>query len=246
MENLSPKNSVPTLYLIPCPLGDVAPMEVLPLTIRKVIEDLTHFIVENEKEARRFIKRIAPQKKQEELVLYPLNKFTDPRELQNYLDPIEAGKSMGLLSDAGCPGVADPGAVIVKRAHDKNMCVRPLVGPSSLLLAMMASGMNGQAFAFNGYLPIDKQDRQRSLRQLEKRSGELDQTQIFIETPYRNDQLLDDFIKTLSPSTLLCVACDLTLPTEWVKTAPIKEWKNITVKLQKRPAIFLIHKVLTI
>ena len=221
-------------------------MEVLPLTIRKTIEPLTHFIVENEKEARRFIKRLISQKRQDELVLYPLNKFTDPMELQSYLAPLEAGESMGLLSDAGCPGVADPGAVMVKRAHQKGFNVKPLVGPSSLLLALMASGMNGQSFAFNGYLPIDKKDRLRTIKQLEKRSGDLDQTQLFIETPYRNEQFLTDLLRTLSPSTLLCVACDLTLPTEWVYTAPVKAWKNVEIKLQKRPAIFLFYKELSI
>ena len=167
-------------------------------------------------------------------------------ELQSYLAPLEAGESMGLLSDAGCPGVADPGAVMVKRAHQKGFNVKPLVGPSSLLLALMASGMNGQSFAFNGYLPIDKKDRLRTIKQLEKRSGDFDQTQLFIETPYRNEQFLTDLLRTLSPSTLLCVACDLTLPTEWVYTAPVKAWKNVEIKLQKRPAIFLFYKELSI
>jgi len=246
MEPILATENNPVLYLIPCTLGDNPPMEVLPLTIRKTIEPLTHFIVENEKEARRFIKRIAPQKKQDELVLFPLNKFSNPMELQTYLAPMENGLSMGLLSDAGCPGIADPGAVMVKRAHAKSFIVKPLVGPSSILLAMMASGMNGQSFAFNGYLPIDKQERSRAIKRLEKHSGDYDQTQAFIETPYRNEQLLNDFIKTLSPTTQLSIACDLTLPTEWVKSAPIKQWKKIKVDLQKRPAIFLFHKELAI
>jgi len=246
MEPILATENNPVLYLIPCTLGDNPPMEVLPLTIRKTIEPLTHFIVENEKEARRFIKRIAPQKKQDELVLFPLNKFSNPMELQTYLAPMENGLSMGLLSDAGCPGIADPGAVMVKRAHAKNFIIKPLVGPSSILLAMMASGMNGQSFAFNGYLPIDKQERSRAIKRLEKHSGDYDQTQAFIETPYRNEQLLNDFIKTLSPTTQLSIACDLTLPTEWVKSAPIKQWRKIKVDLQKRPAIFLFHKELAI
>ncbi|MDA9294502.1 SAM-dependent methyltransferase [Flavobacteriaceae bacterium] len=246
MEPILATENNPVLYLIPCTLGDNPPMEVLPLTIRKTIEPLTHFIVENEKEARRFIKRIAPQKKQDELVLFPLNKFSNPMELQTYLAPMENGLSMGLLSDAGCPGIADPGAVMVKRAHAKSFIVKPLVGPSSILLAMMASGMNGQSFAFNGYLPIDKQERSRAIKRLEKHSGDYDQTQAFIETPYRNEQLLNDFIKTLSPTTQLSIACDLTLPTEWVKSAPIKQWRKIKVDLQKRPAIFLFHKELAI
>ena len=246
MEPILATENNPVLYLIPCTLGDNPPMEVLPLTIRKTIEPLTHFIVENEKEARRFIKRIAPQKKQDELVLFPLNKFSNPMELQTYLAPMENGLSMGLLSDAGCPGIADPGAVMVKRAHAKSFIVKPLVGPSSILLAIMASGMNGQSFAFNGYLPIDKQERSWAIKRLEKHSGDYDQTQAFIETPYRNEQLLNDFIKTLSPTTQLSIACDLTLPTEWVKSAPIKQWRKIKVDLQKRPAIFLFHKELAI
>ena len=199
MEELKTYKTEPVLYLLPTTLGDSAPMEVLPLTIRKTIETLTHFIVENEKEARRFIKRIIPQKNQEELILYPLNKFTDPMELQSYLDPMNNGYSMGLMSDAGCPGVADPGAVMVKRAHQMGYLVKPLVGPSSILLALMASGMNGQSFAFNGYLPIDKKERIRAIKQFEKRSGEFDQTQLFIETPYRNEQFLQDLLRTLAP-----------------------------------------------
>ena len=242
MESVTP----PCLYLVPCPLGDNAPLEVLPLRLRKTIEPLTHFIVENEKAARRFIKRIAPNKSQEALRLYPLNKFTNPMELQHYLDPMKQGHSMGLLSDAGCPGGADPGAVIVKRAHNANYRVQPLVGPSSLLLALMASGLNGQSFAFNGYLPIDKQERIRAIKRYEKRSQELDQTQLFIETPYRNDPLKDELIRSLSPATLLCIACDLTLPSEWIKTAAVQDWKKIELSFQKRPAIFLFYKPLTV
>lgn len=234
------------LYIIPSPLGDNAPMEVLPLTVRQIMEQLTHFVVENEKDARRFIKRICPKKKQDELVLLPLNKFSDPMEIQNYLDPIQMGISMGLLSDAGCPGVADPGAVIVRMAHQKNIPVKPLVGPSSILLALMASGFNGQSFAFHGYLPIQSQERNRHIKLLEKRSSEWDQTQIFIETPYRNNQLLKDFIRSLHPHTRLAVACDLTLPSQWVGEAQVGQWKNIEVDLQKRPAIFLFYKELTI
>ena len=205
MEELKTYKTEPVLYLLPTTLGDSAPMEVLPLTIRKTIETLTHFIVENEKEARRFIKRIIPQKNQEELILYPLNKFTDPMELQSYLDPMNNGYSMGLMSDAGCPGVADPGAVMVKRAHQMGYLVKPLVGPSSILLALMASGMNGQSFAFNGYLPIEKKERIRAIKQFEKRSGEFDQTQLFIETPYRNEQFLQDLLRTFSShNTVVC------------------------------------------
>lgn len=236
----------PCLYLIPCPLGDNAPLEVLPLRLRETIESLTHFIVENEKTARRFIKRILPHKSQDSLHFYPLNKYTDPLELQYYLDPMAQGHSMGLLSDAGCPGVADPGAVMVERAHKKNYRVHPMVGPSSLLLALMASGLNGQSFAFNGYLPIDKKERLRALKNHEKRSQQDNQTQLYIETPYRNDRLKDEMIRTLSPSTQLCIACNLTLPNQWIKTAAVSQWKKINISLQKRPAIFLFHKTLAI
>ena len=242
MEELTLTPQGPTLYLIPCTLGDNAPMEVLPLTVRKIIEPLNHFIVENEKEARRFIKRITPQKKQDQLVLYPLNKFTDPMELQNYLDPLAAGQSMGLLSDAGCPGVADPGAEIVKMAHRKKITIHPLVGPSSILLALMGSGLNGQNFAFNGYLPIDKAKRQKEIKKLEKKSFDFNQSQLFIETPYRNDQMLQDLLKSLDRNTEVCVACDLTLPTQFIKTLSVKEWKKLNLTFHKRPAIFIIHK----
>ncbi len=152
------------LYLIPSPLGGNTPLEVLPLTVRKVIEEVTHFVVENEKDARSFIKRMNPKKDQDSLTLYPLNKFTLPEEILTYLDPIQEGITMGVISDAGCPGVADPGALIVSKAHDLKIKIKPLVGPSSILLALMASGMNGQSFAFNGYLPIDKLERKNKIK----------------------------------------------------------------------------------
>ena len=230
------------LYLIPSPLGQNAPMEVLPLTVRKVIEELTHFIVENEKDARAFIKRISPKKNQSTLKLFPLNKFTLPEEILNYLDPIEEGITMGVISDAGCPGVADPGAEIVKMAHRKKITIHPLVGPSSILLALMGSGLNGQNFAFNGYLPIDKAKRQKEIKKLEKKSFDFNQSQLFIETPYRNDQMLQDLLKSLDRNTEVCVACDLTLPTQFIKTLSVKEWKKLNLTFHKRPAIFIIHK----
>ena len=206
MESVDQPVEKGILYLIPSPLGENAPMEVLPLTVRKVIEEVTHFIVENEKDARRFIKRISPKKDQSLLQLYPLNKFTSPEEILTYLDPILEGITMGVISDAGCPGVADPGAEIVKMAHRKNIVVRPLVGPSSILLALMSSGLNGQNFAFNGYLPIDNSKRQKEIKKLEKKSYDYNQSQLFIETPYRNDQLLQDLLKILDRNTEVCVA----------------------------------------
>ncbi|WGH77131.1 SAM-dependent methyltransferase [Tenacibaculum tangerinum] len=230
------------LYLIPTTLGNTEPLEVMPLSVKKVVEQLDYFIVENEKSARRFIKRITPTKSQPSLQLMLLDKYSDDLETKNYLDICDKGISIGLLSEAGVPAVADPGATIVKLAHQKNIQVVPLVGPSSILLAMMASGMNGQSFAFNGYLPIDKSDRKRAIKELEKRSKEKDQSQIFIETPYRNEKMLDDLRATLSPETRVCVACDITLPTEYIRTRTVQEWKQAKPDLHKRPTIFIIHK----
>ncbi|WP_428742447.1 SAM-dependent methyltransferase [Tenacibaculum sp.] len=230
------------LYLIPTTLGDTEPLEVMPLSVKKVVEQLDYFIVENEKSARRFIKRITPSKPQPSLELMLLDKYSDDLETKNYLDVCEKGISVGLLSEAGVPAVADPGATIVKLAHQKGIQVVPLVGPSSILLAIMASGMNGQSFAFNGYLPIDKSDRKKAIKDLEKLSKDKNQSQIFIETPYRNEKMLEDLRAILSPETRVCVACDITLPSEYIKTLTVKEWKNVKPDLHKRPAIFIIHK----
>ncbi|WP_299104181.1 SAM-dependent methyltransferase [uncultured Tenacibaculum sp.] len=230
------------LYLIPTTLGDTEPLEVMPLSVKKVIEHLNYFIVENEKSARRFIKKITPSKSQPSLELRLLDKYSDEFETQNYLDVCEEGVSVGLLSEAGVPAVADPGASIVKLAHQKGIQVVPLVGPSSILMAMMASGMNGQNFAFNGYLPIDKGDRKKAIKELERLSKDKNQSQIFIETPYRNEKMLDDLRSVLSPDTRVCVACDITLPTEYIKTLSIKDWKKTKTDLHKRPTIFIIHK----
>ena len=230
------------LYLIPTRLGDNPPLEVLPLSIKKIIEQLDDYIVENEKSARRFIKRVSPGKSQTSLKLKLLNKYTQENELDHFLDACKEGISMGLLSEAGCPAIADPGSDIVKLAHENNIQVVPLVGPSSIILALMSSGMNGQSFAFNGYLPIDQTERKSALKRLEKLSSDHKQTQIFIETPYRNNKILEDICAILQPNTRVCVACDLTLPTEYIKTTTVNEWKNIKVDLHKRPTIFIIHK----
>ncbi|MCF6280544.1 MAG: SAM-dependent methyltransferase [Flavobacteriaceae bacterium] len=231
------------LYLIPTTLGDNEPLEVLPLSVKKVVESLGHFIVENQKTARRFIKRIAPKKSQPSLILKSIDKYADALEVTKYLDVCDEGISVGLLSEAGVPAIADPGAEVVKLAHKKNIQVVPLVGPSSILLAMMASGMNGQNFAFNGYLPIDRADRKKVIKQLERLSSDKNQSQIFIETPYRNEKMFVDLKATLTPSTNLSIACDITLPTEYIKTLSVEEWKKEHPDLQKRPAIFIIHKV---
>lgn len=229
------------LYLIPNLLGDVQPLTVLPLSVKAAIEKIDYYIVEHEKDARRFIKNVVSHKKQPKLKFYQLNKFTTADEIPTMLDPCFEGHDVGLISDAGCPGVADPGARIVQLAHRFNIKVKPLVGPSSILLGMMASGLNGQNFAFNGYLPIEKDERKRELKRLEKLSKQMDQSQLFIETPYRNNQLLQGMLESLHSETQICVACDLTLPTQFIKTTTVAEWKKIKVDLQKRPTLFIIQ-----
>jgi 16S rRNA (cytidine1402-2'-O)-methyltransferase len=230
------------LYLIPTRLGDNAPLEVLPISIKKIIETVDDYIVENEKTARRFIKKISSNKSQESLNIHIINKYTEASELPSYLNPCVNGSPVGLLSEAGCPGVADPGAEIVKIAHEKDIQVVPLVGPSSILLALMSSGMNGQNFAFNGYLPIDKSERKSALKKLERISFEHNQSQLFIETPYRNNKMLEEICMSLHNNTRVCVACDITLPTEYIKTQTVKDWKHTNIDLHKRPSIFIIQK----
>ncbi|MEM6515425.1 MAG: SAM-dependent methyltransferase [Bacteroidota bacterium] len=230
------------LYLIPTRLGDNPPLEVLPLSIKKTVELVNDYIVENEKTARGFIKRISSGKSQSKLNLLVLNKYTEPGELDHFLDACKNGLPMGLLSEAGCPAVADPGSEIVRMAHESGIRVIPLVGPSSILLALMSSGMNGQSFAFNGYIPIDKSERKAALKRLERVSFEQNQTQIIIETPYRNNAILEEICRNLGENTRVCIACDITLPTEYIKTKTVKDWRNTTVDLHKRPTIFLVHK----
>jgi len=229
------------LYLIPTTLGDNEPLEVMPISVKSVIENLTYFVVENEKTARRFIKKITPLKSQSSLQLNLIDKYVDPVEVNSYLDVCSEGVSVGLLSEAGVPAVADPGSDVVALAHKKGIRVIPLVGPSSILMAMMASGMNGQSFAFNGYLPIDKSERKKELKRLEKFSKDHQQSQIFIETPYRNIKMLENLVKTLSPNTRLCVAANITMSNEYIKTLTIAEWKKENPELHKIPAIFIIH-----
>lgn len=231
------------LYLIPTTLGENDPMEVLPQTVKRAIDFIDYYIVENEKTARRFIKAVNAQKVQANLKISLLNKHTEVSEHNAMIKPCLEGINIGLMSEAGCPGVADPGAVIVKIAHEKGIQVVPLVGPSSILLAMMASGMNGQSFAFNGYLPIDKSDKKSALKNLEKMSNDKNQSQIFIETPYRNNKLLEDILSALQPNTHLCIAADITLPTEYIKTLRVADWKKTKVDLHNRPTIFIIHKM---
>ncbi len=230
------------IYLIPVGLGSHTKHEVLPISIQKVIEKTRHYVVENEKNARRFIKKIAPTVPQDDLRIETLNKFTTEIEASAFITPCLEGQDIGVLSDAGCPAVADPGALLVKIAHQKNIEIHPLVGPSSLLLALMGSGLNGQGFCFHGYLPVNKQDRKQQIKKMEFQSFKENQSQIFIETPYRNEALFEDLKNILHPDTLLCVAVDLSLTTEYIKTQSISEWQKNKVKLHKRPCVFIIHK----
>ncbi|MBT0608581.1 SAM-dependent methyltransferase [Aequorivita echinoideorum] len=232
-----------SVYLIPCPMGDVSPMTILPLSVQTAVSQIDHYIVEHEKNARRFIKSILPEKKQSALKIQEINKYTVEEEIPAMLNPCLEGFDVGVISDAGCPGIADPGAQVVHFAHLQDIKVIPLVGPSSILMAMMASGFNGQNFAFNGYLPIDKHERKAEIKRLEKLSKEKDQSQLFIETPYRNNQMLSSLIENLHPQTKICVACDITLPSEYIKTASAELWKKIKVDLHKRPTLFIIHQL---
>ncbi len=239
-------NSINTkgkLYLIPITLGESNPDDVLPQTVKRAVELIDCYIVENEKTARKFIKSIVPEKVQASLQLSTLNKHTEIAEHNQMIQPCLEGINVGVMSEAGCPGVADPGAAIVKLAHEKGIQVIPLVGPSSILLAIMGSGMNGQSFAFNGYLPIDKSEKKAALKNFEKLSNDKNQSQLFIETPYRNNKLIEDLLQTLHPNTHLCIAADITLPTEYIKTMRIADWKKAKIDLHNRPTIFIVHKL---
>lgn len=229
------------LYLIPTPLGENAVHTIPPYVIEK-LHDLDFFIAERAKTARAFIKTTKPKKAFADLSFFELNKRTTPEEITTFLQPVEKGNDMGLLSEAGCPGVADPGAEIVKMAHEKGIEVVPFVGPSSILLALMASGMNGQGFSFQGYLSAKKPELAKDLTRLEQLSRRHRQTQIFIETPYRNMGMLEEAFRVLSPETRLCVAADISLGTEFILTKKIKDWRKAKLpNLHKRPAIFLIQ-----
>ncbi len=236
--NLAPSG---ILYLIPVTLGEIAPLEVLPISIKRVVEQTNEYIVENEKSARHFIKKISAGKSQNTLILHQLNKFTQPGEIPEFLQACREGRPVGIISEAGCPGVADPGSEVVRLAHAEGIRVVPLVGPSSILLALMGSGLNGQQFSFHGYLPIGNEERRRAIKSLEKESHSTGYAQIFMETPYRNDKLFLELRKTLNPSTLLCIASDVTLESEYIVTQSIKEWQLYSLELHKKPTIFIIQ-----
>ena len=228
------------LYLLPTPLGEDS-LHVLPSYVRDIIHSLSIFIAEKAKTARHFIKATKHPQAISDLVFFELNKRIDPSEWQQYLKDAEQGKNIGLLSEAGCPGVADPGAEIVKLAHQSGIEVVPLVGPSSILLALMGSGMSGQSFAFHGYLSPKKEILSKDLKRLEIIAKKQKQTQIFIETPYRNKQMVEQAFKSLAPQTQFCIAMDLTLPKQYIVTKRITDWKKTQLPdIHKRPAVFLI------
>lgn len=232
-----------TLYLIPTTLSDCELSQVLPDGNTPIIRKLKVFIVENIRTARRFLKQVDSNIIIDELQFFELNQHTDLNHINQYLEPLLKGEDVGIISEAGCPAIADPGADIVALAQAQKIKVVPLVGPSSILLSLMASGFNGQSFAFHGYLPIEKGQRVDKLKQLERRIYSEQQTQLFIETPYRNRQMVDELLKSLQPQTKLCIAVDITSDTEDIRTKTISEWKKSVIpELHKRPCIFLIYK----
>lgn len=230
------------LYLIPVPLGETSIDRVLPDYNRTIIAGIKHYIVENVRTARRFLKKSNPDIVIDELTFYTLDKHTAPESISEYLLPLGNGLPMGVISEAGCPAIADPGADVVAIAQRNGYPVVPLVGPSSILLSLMASGFNGQSFAFHGYLPIEGNERTKKIKLLEQRAWNENQTQIFIETPYRNHRLMEDLIRSCRPQTRLCVACNVSCEDEYIRTCTLKEWGKLKYDFQKKPAIFLIYK----
>lgn len=229
------------LYLIPTPLGDSPLPHVLPEETRRIAAGLTTFVVEQAKTARAFLKQLPTRTPIQQLTLLELNEHTPASELETLIAPLLAGEDVGLLSEAGCPAVADPGADLVRLAHRHGIRVKPLVGPSSILLALMGSGLVGQRFTFHGYLPAKQEERAKALRELEKKAEKEDAAQVFIETPYRNGSMLASIIGACGGETLLSVACDLTLDTEFIATRRVAAWRDSLPELNKRPCVFLLY-----
>ena len=230
------------IFIIPSPIGNDNIDETLPCLIKETIAKINHYIVENKKISKRFINKICPEKQQEKIVFLELNRSNSYLEIVDFIKLCHKGLDIGLLSDAGCPCIADPGSTIIDLAHQKNLSVRPLVGPSSILLALISSGMNAQNFTFNGYLSRDKTLRKKNIFELEKRLKRNNETQVFIETPYRNNQLLDDLLKHLSLQTKLCIASNLTNKNEQIRTLTVNDWRSIKsdININKSPTIFLV------
>lgn len=231
------------IYLIPTTLGDTNRLSsVFPAYNLEIIHQLNVFVVEKVRTARRFLKAVGHPVPIDQMQFFELNKHTDPAEIDHYLKVAEQGTSMGIISEAGAPAVADPGAAVVRIAHEKGIRVVPLVGPNSILMALMASGFNGQQFTFHGYLPVDSTDRNRKIKQLEQEVYRHHVTQIFMETPFRNNKMMDSLLRVLQPNTRLCVAANITLPGETIVTRTVSQWKKEKADFNKKPAIFLIYK----
>lgn len=229
-----------TLFLIPSTLGADAPLETIPAQTVSLLHRIDHLIVESPKQARRFLQQCGIRVSARTIQFHVLDEHTTDRDLPALLTPMMEGHDTGVLSDAGCPGVADPGARLVRLAHEKRIEVMPLVGPSSIVLALMASGLNGQQFAFHGYLPVEPSARTAAIVSLEKRARTRNETQIFIETPYRNDQIFAALTQTCAPDSMLCIAADLTLPAQFIRTMTIRQWRTSTPDLNRRPTVFLL------
>lgn len=228
------------LYLIPSPLGEYSPEEVIPVPALEKVRTITKFVVEETRTARRYLSAAGLKGHIGELEFHELNEHTKPEEVEAYLQLFADGCDVGLISEAGLPAVADPGALLVALCHRHDIEVVPFVGPSSLMMALMSSGLNGQSFAFKGYIPVKPDERRKAIKEMEKISSQLKQTQIFIETPYRNDAMLADILATCSPSTRVCLAADITLPDAFIKTKRVSEWKKAVPVIGKRPCVFLI------
>lgn len=237
------KKTKASLYLIPVTLGETSVEQVLPSYNHDIVVGIKHFIVENIRSARRFLKKVDKAIDIDELTFYELNRHTDRKFIGEYLNPIKQGKDVGIISEAGCPAIADPGADVVAIAQQRGIKVVPLVGPSSIIMSVMGSGFNGQSFAFNGYLPVETPQRIKALKKLETKVWNDDQTQLFIETPYRNGKMFETIVNNLKPNTKLCVAAGITCPEEYIKTQTVAQWKKDKLPdLGKIPAIFLIGK----
>jgi len=231
-----------SLYLFPTTLGDGPSEDVLPKGTLALLNRIDIFIAEEIRTARRFLKKAGITRNLDEITFFLLNEHTKQQELDSYLEPAEKGKSIGLLSEAGTPCVADPGSVIVSMAHNRGIRVIPLTGPSSILLALMASGFNGQDFSFAGYLPIEREKRKRKLKELEKAIYEKNQTQLFIETPYRNNQMVRSVLEVCKGETMLCLAVDLTMGSEMIVVKSVYYWRKKIPDINKRPCVFLLYK----
>ena len=236
-------NISPALYLIPVTLGDTSISQVLPDYNHDIIIEIKHFIVENIRSARRFLKKVEKSIDIDELTFYELNRHTDRKIIGEYLKPLEQGQAVGIISEAGCPAIADPGADVVAIAQTRNFKVVPLVGPSSIIMSLMGSGFNGQSFAFNGYLPVDVPGRIKALKKLENKVYNEDQTQIFIETPYRNSKMMETMLQALRPTTKICIAAGITTPQEFIVTKTVEKWKKGPLPdFEKVPCVFLIGR----